>query len=94
MSEDKLVQAHGSFATATCLRCKKRYSAEDIRPEIEKSAVVRCQEASCKGQKNALVKPDITFYGEALPERFHQLCERDMRQAGALVLTGFGAVVD
>jgi NAD-dependent SIR2 family protein deacetylase len=59
MSPAKLVEAHGSFATATCLRCKTRSSVDDIRAHIEEQEVVRCQRPGCKGKSDALVKPDI-----------------------------------
>lgn len=57
---EKIVEAHGSFGTATCLSCKSKYSADDIRPEIMEGKVVRCQKKSCKGKPRALIKPGMT----------------------------------
>ena len=34
-----------------------------------------------------VVKPDIVFFGEMLPSRFH-LCESDLPQAGLLIIMG------
>lgn len=34
------------------------------------------------------VKPDITFFGEQLPERFSDLCEIDAREADLLIVIG------
>ncbi|SDA04700.1 BZ3501_MvSof-1269-A2-R1_Chr3-1g05180 [Microbotryum saponariae] len=60
----------GSFESAQCLACKKEYSKEAIKPQIEKGEVVYCSLKSCKGDKKALVKPNIVFFGEGLPKRF------------------------
>eukprot|EP01083_Nonionella_stella_P134687 409740_1 len=35
----RLVEAHGSFASATCLGCNKRYNAADIKPAIFRGQV-------------------------------------------------------
>lgn len=45
----------GSFEAATCLRCKKEYTKEAIRPQIMRGEVVYCDERRCKGKEDALV---------------------------------------
>ncbi|CAM9306640.1 unnamed protein product, partial [Hapterophycus canaliculatus] len=60
-SRMQYVACHGSFLTASCLKCKKKRTAGDIREEVMQQKVPRCP--SCKG----VVKPDITFFGEKLP---------------------------
>ncbi|KDE08321.1 hypothetical protein MVLG_01362 [Microbotryum lychnidis-dioicae p1A1 Lamole] len=70
VEDDKLIEAHGSFESAQCLACKKAYSKEAIRPQIEKGEVVYCSLKSCQGDKKALVKPNIVFFGEGLPKQF------------------------
>jgi NAD-dependent histone deacetylase SIR2 len=68
----KIVEAHGSFATAHCIDCKKSASKEYVlKSGVRKGEVVRCGEEGCDG----LVKPDIVFFGEGLPERFFQSLE-------------------
>jgi hypothetical protein len=42
----------------------------------------------CVGCEQGIVKPDITFFGEGLPERFHLLCREDLRNADALIVMG------
>ena len=37
---------------------------------------------------NGIVKPDITFYGENLPETFGQMYKMDVEQADALIVLG------
>lgn len=62
---EKVVEAHGSFATQRCIECKTEFPDEEMKEHVLKGEVPRCKE--CGG----LVKPDIVFFGEALPERFH-----------------------
>lgn len=47
----------------------------------------KCEE--CDG----LVKPDIVFFGEALPERFFRLVECDFPKADLLIIMGSSLVV-
>lgn len=63
---EKIVEAHGSFATQRCIDCKKEFPDDEMREHVEKGQVPRCK--TCKG----LVKPDIVFFGEALPSAFSQ----------------------
>jgi len=39
------------------------------------------------------VKPDIVFFGEGLPERFHRLIKRDVRDADLLIVMGTSLMV-
>ena len=63
---DKIVEAHGSFTSQSCIECKKAYPEERMRDAIDKKWVPRCVDLSCNG----LVKPDIVFFGEQLPAAF------------------------
>ena len=65
---DKLVEAHGSFAHHHCIQCKSEYPEQRMKEAIGKHSVPRCEISECNG----LVKPDIVFFGEALPAAFHQ----------------------
>ena len=49
MAEDKLVQCHGSFATASCMRCGARVPGEEIREEVLRGEVPRCRR--CEGER-------------------------------------------
>lgn len=59
LPEEMLVQAHGSFATAKCLNCKKAWKVEELKDRIMTGEVLRCDEKSCKGNRRALIKSDI-----------------------------------
>ncbi|GAA5881980.1 hypothetical protein JCM16303_003494 [Sporobolomyces ruberrimus] len=88
IEEEFIVEAHGSFASATCLKCSKPYTATSIKPTIMKGQVVRCQEPTCRqGRKNNLIKPDIVFFGEGLPEKFFEKLP-DFKECDLLIVMG------
>lgn len=61
---EMIVEAHGSFASQSCIDCKASYPTDKMRQAIEAGDVPRC--ADCDG----FVKPNVVFFGEALPESF------------------------
>lgn len=129
----KLVQCHGSFATATCIECGYKVDGESIFPEIRDGILPRCPQctknlrppagngkgkrkrsrgAEAKKRKRGgrdfddfddddddgsefdipeagVMKPDITFFGEALPDDFGQrLTEHDRDLVDLVVVIG------
>ncbi len=122
LTPEKLIEAHGSFASATCRSCGRQYeqawmaakifgaegvpcAAGDVKPaapaaaaaaasssspvpvpstpvELDKVVIPRCD--SCSG----VVKPDITFFGEDLPERFAECVGPDCKAADAVIVIG------
>ena len=65
---DMIVEAHGSFATQRCIDCNTEYPDDLMKKVIMAKEVPRCLRKTCNG----FVKPDIVFFGEALPEAFHR----------------------
>lgn len=99
ISADKIVQCHGSFATATCVSCKYHVNGDVIRPSIEAKVPSYCPK--CKKQRSRMekgdqyfpesfgvFKPDITFFGEDLPERFQNLIRQDLVDCDLLISIG------
>ncbi|TRY90730.1 hypothetical protein DNTS_016560 [Danionella cerebrum] len=82
-----LVEAHGTFATATCTVCQRDYKGEDLRDEIMEGTVPKC--AVCKG----VIKPDIVFFGEELPQRFFTYIT-DFPMADLLIVMGTSLEVE
>lgn len=84
--EDKTVFAHGSFADVHCTNtdCLERMKLEEWRKSIEQQEPPRCNKCS----EEALVKPDIVFFGEDLPERFSTLRRKDLGDADLLIIMG------
>lgn len=81
VSAEKLVEAHGSFASQSCIDCKAPFDANEIRKLIQDDKIPRC--GRCKG----LVKPDIVFFGEALPPVFHKKLG-NLAEADLLIVIG------
>ena len=65
---DMIVEAHGSFATQRCVECRREYPHDLMQRMVAQKNVPHCENKQCNG----LVKPDIVFFGEALPEAFHR----------------------
>ena len=82
ISAERLVECHGTYAKAACIGCKRSVSINVVREGISKSKVVRCSECG------SLVKPDITFFGEALPPRFAEMKGPDEKAADLLIVMG------
>lgn len=59
-----IVEAHGSFADQHCIECKAAYPEDKMKHAVDHGEVPVCEQ--CGGY----VKPDIVFFGEALPEDF------------------------
>lgn len=57
---EKIIEAHGSFATQRCINCKVPYDDERMKEDVMAGSIPRCDK--CRG----LVKPDIVFFGEAV----------------------------
>ena len=86
---EKIVEAHGTFVTATCLRCREKYRCDDIRAQIFDDQVPKCYKtARCTG----VIKPDIVFFGEDLPPRF-QLYTQDLPAADCCIVMGTSLAV-
>lgn len=80
---DKLMEAHGTFATATCTVCKHKMEGEDIKEKIFADKLPRCPNKGCMG----IIKPDIVFFGEDLPRKFYNFM-KDMLQTDMVLVMG------
>lgn len=102
---DKIIEAHGSFATQRCIECKKPYDDEKMKKVVKEGGIPKCENALCKGtgkmKRNAsgkeekergLVKPDIVFFGEELPQNFHRAIPT-LRNADLLIVIGTSLTV-
>lgn len=87
ITDQRLVQAHGSFGGGHCIDCRRAFEAEFLRDRIFRGEVVRC---SCNG----LVKPDVVFFGEALPAKFFRCSQQDFQQCGLIICMGTSLQVE
>ncbi|KAG4440904.1 hypothetical protein IFR05_003594 [Cadophora sp. M221] len=126
---EKLIQCHGSFATATCQVCGYQVDGHLIFPDIRAGRIPHCdrciaqarrlraptamkRKRSNQGQdkkkrrfdldggdsseddnydepESGVMKPDITFFGEALPDRFSdRLTNHDKALVDLVIVIG------
>ncbi|XP_066478120.1 NAD-dependent protein deacetylase sirtuin-1 [Tiliqua scincoides] len=83
----RIIQCHGSFATASCLICKYKVDCEAIRGDIFNQVVPRCPRCP-PDEPLAIMKPEIVFFGENLPEQFHRAMKYDKDEADLLIVIG------
>ncbi|CRK45973.1 hypothetical protein BN1723_006814 [Verticillium longisporum] len=89
---DLIIEAHGSFATQRCIACQAPFPDDAMRRHVLDEVVPRCADAACSGSGGGdgggggLVKPDIVFFGEALPARFRDNTHLAARADLVLVL--------
>lgn len=111
----RLIECHGSFATASCTRCKFRINGDAIREHILQQRIPVCflcnphqtaqlevsvattnsslESPEEKEQLRNLVetgifKPDIVFFGEELPDDFHDSIDTDRHKCDLLIVIG------
>jgi len=119
----RVLQCHGSFATATCLHCRRTVDGNEIKKEILERVVPICslcraeaetkkspvaQKKVKKGKKAKkggwesdeeddsdsadyppwIMKPDITFFGEKLGDRFETALFKDREEVDLLLVIG------
>ncbi|KAK3573600.1 hypothetical protein QTP86_030013 [Hemibagrus guttatus] len=82
----RVMQCHGSFATASCLVCKHKVDCDAIREDIFRQVVPHCPR--CPNIPFAIMKPDIVFFGENLPEAFHRAMKQDKDEVDLLIVIG------
>lgn len=83
LDPELLVECHGHFRSASCIRCKTAADGLEVKKTIvEEGKAPTC--AKCK----SYVKPDIVFFGEGLPNRFHRLLNKDMDKADCVLVLG------
>nr|CDS30116.1 chromatin regulatory protein sir2 [Hymenolepis microstoma] len=82
--EEKLIEAHGSYNTGRCLKCKKKYPFEYFKKSILEQKIPTCSKENC----GEVIKPDIVFFGEDLPKRYHSGVLKDFKKCDLLIIMG------
>ena len=78
----KVIEYHGNASTLTCLWCGNTYSAVEKRDE-------RSPKCEC----GRFLKPDVVFFGEAIPPQAMNLSFQLASSTQALMVVGTSAVV-
>lgn len=61
--EDKVFELHGSMRWVVCLGCGRRFSLPEVLQKVEQGVEVPdCPDCG------SILKPDVIFFGEALPQ--------------------------
>lgn len=91
VKDEYIVEAHGSFAGNHCIDCNNEVSREDLKRQLaekkKKDDVPTC--SKCKGY----VKPDIVFFGEALPELLFDRWDEDGDNVDIAIVAGTSLTV-
>ncbi|XP_067671872.1 NAD-dependent protein deacetylase sirtuin-1-like [Haliotis asinina] len=82
-----VIQCHGSFAGATCMVCRHKVTAEDVKEDIFNQIIPRCPVCPADSPMSIL-KPDIVFFGESLPDEFHRQMAEDKDECDLLIVIG------
>jgi len=77
---------HGNYIHSTCRSCRVRVETETLLPTIGSGAIPRC---TCGG----VFKPDITFFGEMLPEYDWNASVQAISQADLVLVLGTSLTV-
>lgn len=117
IDSEKVVQCHGSFATASCTTCHWKLPGDKIFENIRRLELPLCPYCYMKRKEffpnnsvapsydngisedtptslntplksHGVLKPDITFFGEALPSKFHKTIREDILKCDLLVCIG------
>jgi NAD-dependent deacetylase len=87
-SREKVIQLHGNMSQARCLSCGKTYSMEEVQGWLRQGMEVpECPE--CHG----ILKPDVVFFGEAMPVWETAEAEHRSRNCDLCIVVGSSLVV-
>ncbi|KAL4240272.1 NAD-dependent protein deacetylase sirtuin-1 [Mactra antiquata] len=82
-----VIQCHGSFATATCMTCHHKVCMDDIKSHVMEQNIPWCDKCDPRTPLS-IMKPDIVFFGESLPEEFHNQMSLDKDECDLLIVIG------
>ena len=97
VTEDKVVEAHGTFHRVYCKKCRRAYSIHWLQRAIfakedcaySSGGVPRCEAAGCGG----VVRPDVVLFGEPLPRRFFSAAHHDFKECDLVLVFGTSLAV-
>lgn len=77
-----VVEVHGSVRTSSCPGCARRYPADQVVALVDAHGAPPCP--AC----GSILKPDVVFFGEPLPETAIAQATALARRAGLLLVIG------
>jgi len=91
---ERVIQCHGSFASASCQRCEHRVPCHKIEAQVMAQEIPLCPRcvvdptAMADTDTQAVMKPDIVFFGEGLPDEFHNSMAMDKEECDLIIVIG------
>lgn len=101
--KEKVILCHGSFSTATCVRkeCRERVDGTTVIEKVKSGQLPQCAHCNPKGAipyeldeevddagSSGILKPDIIFFGEALPQTVYDSMMRDRMKCDLVLVLG------
>jgi NAD-dependent deacetylase sirtuin 1 len=88
----KVFRCHGGFDTARCITCGNKVPGSAIKEELLKCEKPYCQFCSVIRNEDdvthGLMKPDIVFFHESLPDEFSKYLMVDVEIADLVIVMG------
>jgi NAD-dependent deacetylase len=78
----EVIEVHGSIRTSSCLSCGATYRLAEVAAQLETRDAPVCAECG------AVLKPDVVFFGELLPEAAIDRAYALAGEAGVLLVVG------
>jgi NAD-dependent deacetylase len=78
----EVIEVHGSIRTSTCLACRSTYELSEVLQLLEDDGAPRCTRCG------AVLKPDVVFFDEVLPEAAIDRAYELAREARLLLVVG------
>lgn len=88
VSDGKLIQVHGTFDSNHCPVCNESVNQDLVIEAMQDGEPLQCPRCtiSCK---TSWIKPDITFFGESLPDKFFEVFSSDaLAKCDLLIIIG------
>jgi NAD-dependent deacetylase len=77
-----VIEVHGSIRTATCPGCARSYPLANVLALLDDSQAPACEDCG------AVLKPDVVFFGELLPEAAVERAVELAASSGLMVVVG------
>lgn len=82
----QVLEVHGSPSYHHCMQCQRAYTYDEVAPRVRADEVPTCR---CGG----VLKPDIVFYGEGLPEEVFSRAVEACQHADLCLVLGSSLTV-
>ena len=78
----EVVEYHGNFERFYCQKCGEKEEPEKVQEKVKKTIPPYCDKC------NSFIRPDVVFFGEAIPAYAMQKSRELTRKADLILITG------